>query len=486
MPSGPAITLGSWGQRSAQKGNESVKEDGGTHVCVVAVQGRAGVVTGLCHFEPPRHTTTRSRVKARVLELSRFGLLRIHPHYSFAHLHHQMQYASIHPVHVAGSTTRSTTFAVWLRRSICLSLPTPHATGALAATFMTILRHLARQTRLPGATDDTCVAFRSHFKYSHLTSHFPGRADDRAQVSTLPPLHDAGGAATARRTRVDMAAMVQAQPTATGAKSIADLQKLLATMKLASSRSRRVDRQLDDVTEAVNSFKATTSTQGEKLAALEKSYFTLLERVVGSEGDKAESGRGKAKSKLGGKGGGGIGGKGGNDSSGGPGASPDGKNASASPDGKSRDAKSDARSKAGGRSASKGGSRADTGAGAGGAGTESRVEAESPRGGEEGDSRKGKGRGKGGGNGGGRRGEDDLPRDLPDGSAAPSRAEAKSSMPHESDDDTPGKDGGGRGSGKGGRSNSRRGKGKEGGAADPDPNAAPLSPIRPNAITSSS
>jgi hypothetical protein len=59
-------------------------------------------------------------------------------------------------------------------------------------------------------------------------------------------------------------------------------------------------------------------------------------------------------------------------------------------------------------------------------------------------------------------------------------------MPHESDDDTPGKDGGGRGSCKGGRSNSRRGKGKEGGAADPDPNAAPLSPIRPNAITSSS
>jgi len=398
-----------------------------------------------------------------------------------------MQYASIHPVHVASTTT----FGSWFGCGIVFayladSKLQPHATGALAATFMTILRHLARQTRLPGATDDTCVAFRSHFKSSHLTSHFPGRADDRAQVSTLPPLHDAGGAATARRTRVDMAAMVQSQPTATGAKSIADLQKLLATMKLASSRSRRVDRQLDDVTEAVNSFKATTSTQGEKLAALEKSYFTLLERVVGSEGDKAESGRGKAKSKLGGKGGGGIGGKGGNDSSGGPGASPDGKNASASPDGKSRDAKSDARSKAGGRSASKGGSRADTGAGAGGAGTESRVEAESPRGGEEGDSRKGKGRGKGGGNGGGRRGEDDLPRDLPDGSAAPSRAEAKSSMPHESDDDTPGKDGGGRGSGKGGRSNSRRGKGKEGGAADPDPNAAPLSPIRPNAITSSS
>ena len=307
---------------------------------------------------------------------------------------------------------------------------------------------------------------------------------ERAEV---PPAAPRRAAAAARAAHEFMTAMVQAQPTATGAKSIADLQKLLATMKLASSRSRRVDRQLDDVSESVNSFKATTSTQGEKLAALEKSYFTLLERVVGSEGDKAESGRGKAKSKPGGKGGGGIGGKGGNDSSGGPGASPNGKNASASPVCKSRDAKTDARSKAGGRSASKGGSRADTGAGAGGAGTESRVGAESPRGGEEGDSRKGKGRGKGGGNGGGRRGEDDLARDLPDGSAAQSRAEAKPSMPHESDDDTPGKDGGGRGSGKGGRSNSRRaGKGKEGGAADPDPNAAPLSPIRPNAITSSS
>ena len=311
-------------------------------------------------------------------------------------------------------------------------------------------------------------------------SHEFALPTERAEV---PPAAPRRAAAAARAAHEFMTAMVQAQPTATGAKSIADLQKLLATMKLASSRSRRVDRQLDDVSESVNSFKATTSTQGEKLAALEKSYFTLLERVVGSEGDKAESGRGKPKSKAGGKGGGG---KGGNDSSGGPGASPDGKNAIASPDGKSRDAKSDAKSKAGSRSASKGGrdsgSRADTGAGAGGAGTESRVGAESPRGGEEGDSRKGKGRGKGGGNGGGRRGEDDLPRDLPDGSA-----EAKPSMPHESDDDTPGKDGGGRGSGKGGRSNSRRaGKGKEGGAADPDPNAAPLSPIRPNAITSSS
>ena len=310
-------------------------------------------------------------------------------------------------------------------------------------------------------------------------SHEFALPTERAEVPPAAPRR----AAAARAAHEFMTAMVQAQPTATGAKSIADLQKLLATMKLASSRSRRVDRQLDDVSESVNSFKATTSTQGEKLAALEKSYFTLLERVVGSEGDKAESGRGKPKSKAGGKGGGG---KGGNDSSGGPGASPDGKNAIASPDGKSRDAKSDAKSKAGSRSASKGGrdsgSRADTGAGAGGAGTESRVGAESPRGGEEGDSRKGKGRGKGGGNGGGRRGEDDLPRDLPDGSA-----EAKPSMPHESDDDTPGKDGGGRGSGKGGRSNSRRaGKGKEGGAADPDPNAAPLSPIRPNAITSSS
>lgn len=311
-------------------------------------------------------------------------------------------------------------------------------------------------------------------------SHEFALPTERAEV---PPAAPRRAAAAARAAHEFMTAMVQAQPTATGAKSIADLQKLLATMKLASSRSRRVDRQLDDVSESVNSFKATTSTQGEKLAALEKSYFTLLERVVGSEGDKAESGRGKPKSKAGGKGGGG---KGGNDSSGGPGASPDGKNAIASPDGKSRDAKSDAKSKAGSRSASKGGrdsgSRADTGAGAGGAWTESRVGAESPRGGEEGDSRKGKGRGKGGGNGGGRRGEDDLPRDLPDGSA-----EAKPSMPHESDDDTPGKDGGGRGSGKGGRSNSRRaGKGKEGGAADPDPNAAPLSPIRPNAITSSS
>ena len=311
-------------------------------------------------------------------------------------------------------------------------------------------------------------------------SHEFASPTERAEV---PPAAPRRAAAAARAAHEFMTAMVQAQPTATGAKSIADLQKLLATMKLASSRSRRVDRQLDDVSESVNSFKATTSTQGEKLAALEKSYFTLLERVVGSEGDKAESGRGKPKSKAGGKGGGG---KGGNDSSGGPGASPDGKNAIASPDGKSRDAKSDAKSKAGSRSASKGGrdsgSRADTGAGAGGAWTESRVGAESPRGGEEGDSRKGKGRGKGGGNGGGRRGEDDLPRDLPDGSA-----EAKPSMPHESDDDTPGKDGGGRGSGKGGRSNSRRaGKGKEGGAADPDPNAAPLSPIRPNAITSSS
>lgn len=478
MPSGPAITLG-LGPKIGPKGKR--KRKGGrrccTHVCVVAVQGRAGVVTGLCHSSRRvirRHEggSRREFWSFRVSDSSAFiRIISRERLFVCISSSSEMPYASIHPVHVASTTTLVLVAAKYL-----LILPTPHATGALAATFMTILRHLARH-----------APPRRHRRHVCRVPFTLPREESRSRtVSTLPPLHDAGGAATARRTRVDMAAMVQAQPTATGAKSIADLQKLLATMKLASSRSRRVDRQLDDVTEAVNSFKATTSTQGEKLAALEKSYFTLLERVVGSEGDKAESGRGKAKSKPGGKGGGGIGGKGGNDSSGGPGASPDGKNASASPDGKSRDAKSDARSKAGGRSSSKGGSRADTGAGAGGAGTESRIEAESPRGGEEGDSRKGKGRGKGGGNGGGRRGEDDLPRDLPDGSAAPSRAEAKSSMPHESDDDTPGKDGGGRGSGKGGRSNSRRGKGKEGGAADPDPNAAPLSPIRPNAITSSS
>ena len=469
MPSGPAITLG-LGPKIGPKGKR--KRKGGrrccTHVCVVAVQGRAGVVTGLCHSS---RRVIYDDTKAGQGESSGAFAFRTPPHssalyrerdYSFAHLHHQMQYASIHPVHVASTTFGCGVVFAYLADSPCDRRARGHVHDHPSPP---------RAPRASPAPPTTRVS-----RSVHTSGHVPGRAD-RAQVSTLPPLHDA---------RVDMAAMVQAQPTATGAKSIADLQKLLATMKLASSRSRRVDRQLDDVTEAVNSFKATTSTQGEKLAALEKSYFTLLERVVGSEGDKAESGRGKAKSKPGGKGGGGIGGKGGNDSSGGPGASPDGKNASASPDGKSRDAKSDARSKAGGRSASKGGSRADTGAGAGGAGTESRIEAESPRGGEEGDSRKGKGRGKGGGNGGGRRGEDDLPRDLPDGSAAPSRAEAKSSMPHESDDDTPGKDGGGRGSGKGGRSNSRRGKGKEGGAADPDPNAAPLSPIRPNAITSSS
>jgi hypothetical protein len=46
-------------------------------------------------------------------------------------------------------------YADALSKGVGVSLLVAETTGALAASFMTILRLLARQTRLPGATDNT-------------------------------------------------------------------------------------------------------------------------------------------------------------------------------------------------------------------------------------------------------------------------------------------------------------------------------------------
>ena len=46
-------------------------------------------------------------------------------------------------------------YADALSKGVGVSLLAAETTGALAATFMTVLRLLARQTRLPGATDGT-------------------------------------------------------------------------------------------------------------------------------------------------------------------------------------------------------------------------------------------------------------------------------------------------------------------------------------------
>ena len=45
-------------------------------------------------------------------------------------------------------------YADALSKGVGVSLLVAETTGALAASFMTILRLLARQTRLPGATDN--------------------------------------------------------------------------------------------------------------------------------------------------------------------------------------------------------------------------------------------------------------------------------------------------------------------------------------------
>ena len=52
-----------------------------------------------------------------------------------------------------------------------VSLLVAETTGALAASFMTILRLLARQTRLPGATDNTRYGEGRASPRSFLTHH---------------------------------------------------------------------------------------------------------------------------------------------------------------------------------------------------------------------------------------------------------------------------------------------------------------------------
>ena len=76
-------------------------------------------------------------------------------------------------------------------------------TGALAASFMTILRLLARQTRLPGATDNTRYGEGRASPRSFLTHHV-------ANISTAIQAADAQtilNAASARMLRVSYGVM---------------------------------------------------------------------------------------------------------------------------------------------------------------------------------------------------------------------------------------------------------------------------------------
>jgi hypothetical protein len=56
-------------------------------------------------------------------------------------------------------------------KGVGVSLLVAETTGALAASFMTILRLLARQTRLPGATDNTRYGEGRASPRSFLTHH---------------------------------------------------------------------------------------------------------------------------------------------------------------------------------------------------------------------------------------------------------------------------------------------------------------------------
>ena len=62
-------------------------------------------------------------------------------------------------------------YADALSKGVGVSLLVAETTGALAASFMTILRLLARQTRLPGATDNTRYGEGRASPRSFLTHH---------------------------------------------------------------------------------------------------------------------------------------------------------------------------------------------------------------------------------------------------------------------------------------------------------------------------
>ena len=84
-----------------------------------------------------------------------------------------------------------------------LHLLVAETTGALAASFMTILRLLARQTRLPGATDNTRYGEGRASPRSFLTHHV-------ANISTAIQAADAQtilNAASARMLRVSYGVM---------------------------------------------------------------------------------------------------------------------------------------------------------------------------------------------------------------------------------------------------------------------------------------
>ena len=88
-----------------------------------------------------------------------------------------------------------------LSKGVGVSLLVAETTGALAASFMTILRLLARQTRLPGATDNTRYGRAS--PRTVLTHHV-------ANISTAIQTADAQtilNAASARMLRVSFGVM---------------------------------------------------------------------------------------------------------------------------------------------------------------------------------------------------------------------------------------------------------------------------------------
>ena len=90
-----------------------------------------------------------------------------------------------------------------LSKGAGVSLLVAETTGALAASFMTILRLLARQTRLPGATDNTRYGEGRASPRSFLTHHV-------ANISTSIQAADAQtilNAASARMLRVSYGVM---------------------------------------------------------------------------------------------------------------------------------------------------------------------------------------------------------------------------------------------------------------------------------------
>ena len=77
-------------------------------------------------------------------------------------------------------------YADALSKGVGVSLLVAETTGALAASLMTILRLLARQTRLPGATDNTRYGEGRASPRSFLTHHV-------ANISTAIQAADARG-----------------------------------------------------------------------------------------------------------------------------------------------------------------------------------------------------------------------------------------------------------------------------------------------------